>query len=135
MNTIKTAWCTLPPTAADISAQAATDANSATSAAFTAYLKRQQEKNGLAAYAATRSATTPPSTPQAVPEALSVLGATPDASMATSGAPATSEVTAESAAPERTGPERPAARPSDLKDAFSQEEFESWLAKVSEPKS
>lgn len=126
---------TLPPTAADISAQAATDANSATSAAFTAYLKRQQEKNGLAAYAATRSATTPPSTPQAVPEALSVLGATPDASMATSGAPATSEVTAESAAPERTGPERPAARPSDLKDAFSQEEFESWLAKVSEPKS
>lgn len=127
---------TLPPTAADISAQAATDANSATSAAFTAYLKRQQEKNGLAAYAATRSATTPPSTPQAVPEALSVLGATPDASMATSGAPATpdSGVTAESAGAERTGPERPAARPSDLKDAFSQEEFESWLAKVSEPK-
>ena len=121
----------LPPTAADISAQAATDANSATSAAFTAYLKRQQEKNGLAAYAATRSATTPPSTPQAVPEALSVLGATPDASMAAPGTPATPDrgVTAESTRAERT-----AARPSDLKDAFSQEEFESWLAKVSEPK-
>lgn len=133
---------TLPPTAADISAQAATDANSATSAAFTAYLKRQQEKNGLAAYAAMRSATTPPSAPQAVPEALSVLGAAPDANMAVPGAPAIpdSGVTAESAGAERTGPEctgaeRPAARPSDLKDAFSQEEFESWLAKVSEPKS
>lgn len=125
---------TLPPTAADISAQAATDANSATSAAFTAYLKRQQEKNGLAAYAATRSATTPPSAPQAVPEALSVLGAAPDAGLAL-GTQESEASSGDGVAVEPQGQERPAARPSDLKDAFSQEEFESWLAKVSEPKS
>ena len=125
---------TLPPTAADISAQAATDANSATSAAFTAYLKRQQEKNGLAAYAATRSTTTQPSAPQAVPEALSVLGATPDTGLAL-GAQAAEVPSGGGVAAEPQGQERTAALPSDLKTAFSQEEFESWLAKVSEPKS
>ena len=125
---------TLPPTAADISAQAATDANSATSAAFTAYLKRQQEKNGLAAYAATRSTTTQPSAPQAVPEALSVLGATPDTGLAL-GAQAAEAPSGGGVAAEPQGQERTAALPSDLKTAFSQEEFESWLAKVSEPKS
>ena len=123
---------TLPPTAADISAQAATDANSATSAAFTAYLKRQQEKNGLAAYAATRSTTTQPSAPQAVPEALSVLGAT-DTGLAL-GAQAAEAPSGDGVAAEPQGQERTAALPSDLKTAFSQEEFESWLAKVSEPK-
>ena len=123
---------TLPPTAADISAQAATDANSATSAAFTAYLKRQQEKNGLAAYAATRSTTTQPSAPQAVPEALSVLGAT-DTGLAL-GAQAAEAPLGDGVAAEPQGQERTAALPSDLKTAFSQEEFESWLAKVSEPK-
>ena len=123
---------TLPPTAADISAQAATDANSATSAAFTAYLKRQQEKNGLAAYAATRSTTTQPSAPQAVPEALSVLGAT-DTGLAL-GAQAAEAPSGDGGAAEPQGQERTAALPSDLKTAFSQEEFESWLAKVSEPK-
>ena len=123
---------TLPPTAADISAQAATDANSATSAAFTAYLKRQQEKNGLAAYAATRSTTTQPSAPQAVPEALSVLGAT-DTGLAL-GAQADEAPSGDGVAAEPQGQERTAALPSDLKTAFSQEEFESWLAKVSEPK-
>ena len=107
---------TLPPTAAGISAQAATDANSATSAAFSAYLKRQQEKNGAAAYAAALKGTGlgPLSAPSEGPESQ----------------------------PESVAPETPAAEPvgagrtlpADLEAAVSPEEFEAWLAKVSGPK-
>ena len=126
---------TLPPTAADISAQAATDANSATSAAFAAYLKRQQEKNGLAAYAAARSTVSgamPSAESGALPEALSALGATPASAAEVAPDAAPSGLPVEGAA---RAAERGAGLPSELKAAFSQEEFESWLAKVSGPKS
>ena len=43
---------TLPPTAADVSPSAAAGANSATSAAFAAYLKRHQQEGGAQLYAA-----------------------------------------------------------------------------------
>ena len=183
---------TLPPTAADVSPSAAAGANSATSAAFAAYLKRHQQEGGAQLYAAVGRGTAALSqtAPQAQPpgadqadygsalpsgaSSASPVGASasadtysreslglnefghPKVTAPVVSAEAASEngsdnSAAGSADGERgavpgsatstgsgtgtaTGPSTATGTASGIEGAFSPEEFEQWLAKVSAPR-
>lgn len=179
---------TLPPTAADVSPSDAAGANSATSAAFAAYLKRHQQEGGAQLYAAVGrdSAAWPQTAPQAQPPGAdqadygsALQGGASSASSVGASASAdtysreslglnefghpkvTAPVVSAEAAPEN-GSENSAAGSADgergavpgsgggtgtatgtssgtgttsgIEGAFSPEEFEQWLAKVSAPR-
>lgn len=184
---------TLPPTAADVSPSAAAGANSATSAAFAAYLKRHQQEGGAQLYAAVGRGTAALSqtAPQAQPpgadqadygsalpsgaSSASPFGASasadtysreslglnefghPKVTTPVVSAEAASETRSDNSAAGIVGGERGAVlgcatgtgsgtgtatgtssgtgTTSGIEGAFSPEEFEQWLAKVSAPRS
>ncbi len=184
---------TLPPTAADVSPSAAAGANSATSAAFAAYLKRHQQEGGAQLYAAVGRGTAALSqtVPQAQPpgadqadygsvlpsgaSSASPVGASasadtysreslglnefghPKVTTPVVSAEAASETGNDNSAAGIVGGERGAVpgcatgtgggtgtatgtssgtgTTSGIEGAFSPEEFEQWLAKVSAPRS
>lgn len=168
---------TLPPTAADVSPSDAAGANSATSAAFAAYLKRHQQEGGAQLYAAVGrdSAALPQTAPQTQASGAeqadygtALQGGASSASSVGASASAdtysraslglnefghpkvTAPVVSAEAAPEN-GSENSAAgsvggdssatlgtasgTATGIEGAFSPEEFEQWLAKVSAPRS
>lgn len=184
---------TLPPTAADVSPSAAAGANSATSAAFAAYLKRHQQEGGAQLYAAVGRGTAALSqtAPQAQPpgadqadygsalpsgaSSASPVGASasadtysreslglnefghPKVTTPVVSAEAASETGSDNSVAGIVGGERGAVpgcatgtgsgtgtatgtssgtgTTSGIEGAFSPEEFEQWLAKVSAPRS
>ncbi len=167
---------TLPPTAADVSPSAAAGANSATSAAFAAYLKRHQQEGGAQLYAAVGRGTAalsqtalqaqPPGADQAdygsaLPSgasSASPVGASasadtysreslglnefghPKVTAPVVSAEAASETGSDNSAAGSVGgyssatPGTTSGTATGIEGAFSPEEFEQWLAKVSGPR-